>query len=121
MYPGKQHAILAYITDRGTNPVFDYIMEQTEERQRKAMALLKSTADDGPPLHNAEKCKKVTDTDFFELKPSQQDRIFWVWDGDDNLVVFHAFTKASKEIALSDLRLGRSRCKEILGHGGATQ
>lgn len=117
MFPGKRHTILAYITDRGDQPVLEYILGLPEDRQRKAMAALQTAAHHGPPLHNSEKCKKVTDTDFYELKPSTTDRIFWVWDRDGNLVVFHAFTKGSNEIPRNEVRTGRGRCKEILEDG----
>ncbi|MEX1023164.1 MAG: type II toxin-antitoxin system RelE/ParE family toxin [Dehalococcoidia bacterium] len=101
--------------------MFDYLMRLDVDRQRKAMDLLRYAASAGPPLWHPDKCQKVTDTDFFEFKPSRSDRIFWMWSLEGAVILFHAFAKQSNHTPLREIRTGRDRAREILRHmqGGA--
>jgi hypothetical protein len=69
---GRRYEICE-ITLRGKSPVGRFIEDLGREDQQKLVALLKRTADEGPP-NNREKFKKLED-DIFEFK-SFQVRVF---------------------------------------------
>lgn len=103
-----------YSTESGRMPVLEYIFALEPVRQKKAFALLEYVREQGLPKHNPERCKKLEGEDFWELKPSQNDRMFFCEDGARGIVLLHAFTKARNRTPPHEIQVGRARYREVI-------
>ena len=117
LYGGSLFAVLAIARSDGSCQVEAYL-DRLEERDRKRVAaLLKRSADHGPP-RNQEKCRKVEG--FWEFKAGQQ-RIFWCYDPVQRkrIILLHGFTKKTKQTPRQELRAGKQAYRAVqqeLGH-----
>ncbi|MDO8616836.1 MAG: type II toxin-antitoxin system RelE/ParE family toxin [Dehalococcoidia bacterium] len=105
---GRRFALYALRKDDGECLVSDFVANLERPDQKRLVALLDYTKDNGPPK-NREKCDRVTDLDgLFEFK-SYQDRVPWFYDGKDadgrgRIVMTHGFKKKSNRAPTRELR-----------------
>ena len=113
LYDGAAYQVLAYARSYAACQVTSYL-NRLEDRDRKRItALLKRTAQHGPP-RNDQKCHKVAGEGFWELKAYQQ-RIFWCYDpaGGKRIILLHGFTKKAPRTPVRELEAGRQAYREI--------
>ncbi|MDE0177612.1 MAG: type II toxin-antitoxin system RelE/ParE family toxin [Gammaproteobacteria bacterium] len=115
LWPGSAYEIYAYATDRYRCQIEEFLTNLSKRDQKKMTALLTRAAHHGPP-RNREKCQKMVGEDFWEFKPSDQQRVFWCYDPGKRkrIVLLHGFTKKSGRTPKNELEAGRSAYREYL-------
>ena len=114
-HEGQRYAVYAYVRGNGSCPVSDYLAGLAERQRRKVDALLKRSAEHGPP-RNREQCAPLQGESFFEFK-AHQVRIFWRYAG-RRIVLFHGFTKKSNRTPKREMATGRQRWRETVDELG---
>ena len=108
--------MLVYVRSSGACPVAEYLDQLTERDRKKVDALLKRTAEGGPPK-NREQCAPLAGEEFFEFK-ARQVRIFWRYAPDGRIILFHGFTKKSNRTPKNEIAVGRQRWQETMDEPG---
>ena len=110
---GAAYKVLAYARSDAACQVTAYLNGLGDRDRKRITALLKRTAQHGPP-RNQQKCLKVADEDFWELKAHQQ-RIFWCYDPmrRKRIILLHGFTKKSNQTPIRELEAGRNAYREV--------
>lgn len=107
---GRSFDIFA-ITVQGTCPVQEYIDSLEASKQKKIMALLQHTADQGPP-RNTKKFKKLEDK-IMEFK-SFQDRILCAFDEARKIILILGFTKKRDKAPREEIERAKGLLKAYL-------
>lgn len=92
IYRGKRHDICS-ITHSGRSHIVDFIEGLERKDQKKVIALLQNSADNGLP-RNEERFHKLKGVDIWEFK-SFQVRLFCFRDKDRLIILTHGFIKKS--------------------------
>jgi len=119
LYSGKRYTLYA-ITENGECSLQNFISGLTVINQRKIVALLEHTAQNGTPT-NLEKFKQLEKLDnisLFEFKAGQV-RVLCTFDGQSIIVLTHGFIKKQQKTRRSEidrafrlLRLYRERFRD---------
>ena len=94
--------ILVIVRD-GHELAAEHVESLTAADYRKVIAFLARVAQNGPLGYTDEKSKKLTD-EIFELKPTNQVRLPYFFDGRHRLVVTHGFTKKRAKTPVKEIR-----------------
>ena len=113
LYDGAAYQVLAYARSHAACQVTSYLNGLEVRDRKRITALLKRTAQHGPP-RNDQKCHKVAGEDLWEFKASQQ-RIFWCYDPArrERIILLHGFTKKDPRTPRQELEAGRRAYHEV--------
>ncbi len=116
LYTGPTFTIAVYVRETGSSPTAEYLDQLAVRQRKKVEALLRYTANNGPP-RNPEKSAALEGVAFFEFKAGQV-RIFWDYAPNRQIVLFHGFTKKSQSTPRNELALGQRRWRETINELG---
>lgn len=102
---GSAFEVLAYAASSANCQVEAYFDGLDERNRKRVLALLDRAAKAGPPW-NQEKCRRVEGERFWEFK-AYQERIFWCYGPDRQIVLLYGFTKKSNKTPKRELDTGR--------------
>ena len=111
LYAGARYVVLAYAPGGGAGHVQAYLGGLSERERKRVAALLQRSAEHGPP-RNRERCRKVAGEDFWEFKAYQQ-RIFWCYGMEGQIVLLHGFTKKTSQTPKAQMKVGRRLCRRF--------
>ena len=114
LFPGAKFQLFEIVVD-GRHLVQEFVDGLSESEQKKLVALLRRTADHGPP-NNTEQFKKLAD-DLFEFK-SFQVRIFCAFRGKSILVLTHGIKKKKDKHSKQDMDKARELLRALDGRKG---
>lgn len=110
-YAGARYLVLAYAPSDRAGHVKAYLNSLSERERKRVAALIERSAEHGPP-RSKERCRKVAGEDFWEFKAYQQ-RIFWCYGKERQIVLLHGFTKQDDRTPKAQLTVGRRRCRQF--------
>ena len=104
-------AVLAFARSDYSRQVEAYLDRLDERDRKRVAALLKRSAEYGPP-RNQEKCRKIGG--FWEFKAGQE-RIFWCYDPGQRkrIILLHGFTKKTEQTPRHELQAGQQAYRAV--------
>lgn len=105
-----------YQTNRGSEPVFDFVAEQDEATRAKINRFIGLLEIYGPNLGMPHARKLKAGLYELRVRGKNEIRIFYVTLLNQNKIIFiHAFNKRSQKLPTRELSLAQKRQKELTG------
>ncbi len=100
-----------YVTDRGRNPVWEFIQSLDNSTKRKIKQLINLLEEIGPQLKRPYADK--VDGKIYELR-SKQSRVLYFFAIDKEIIFVHGFLKKRNAIPSGDIELAQRRMNDWL-------